>query len=245
MTSANNQTSCYQTDPVIALRAEIEHQIKETFKIPIIQILANDDASSVMTNEQLDEELTCAVSMNKVRFVDILVEQGASFNRLRTRMKLEKLYHDIDFKVSLPLPENHSKNDVPNESVFANRRKMATYLCSRSTNSIASALFASKIYHQAAAITPQQEKRLHYRQKKQEFAQHASNIMDMCFAEDEQFALDILNMKSASHQNYSLLDLAKMIDSRVFLTTKTVQRYLDYKCLRKSSNATTSLAIKK
>ncbi|CAF1044401.1 unnamed protein product [Rotaria sordida] len=48
-TLSSSQKLTNDQNPVIALRAEIEHQIKETFKIPIIQILANDDASSVMT----------------------------------------------------------------------------------------------------------------------------------------------------------------------------------------------------
>ncbi|CAM4829146.1 unnamed protein product [Rotaria magnacalcarata] len=374
------------------------------------------------TNEQLDEELACAISTNKVRFTDLLVKQGASFNRLRTKMQFEKLYNDKDF---LPLLKDYLRNDVDNESdlpklrqfnsayelnpqqnehsesfrcqnnlnhcdetphktsatafncvfndtdmiqenglidsisiqyneylpedspivpicwlvsstnkpgvvvlvrktqpllqvkktnsfvdyafpsteklyvttgqylafifldkkyfpvkvtgknqycgqltwysnngeeieivekkdqgvginfvvnplpdfvhdfflwsLFADHHKMATYLCSRSTNSIASALFASKIYHQAAEITLEHEKRLQYRQREREFAEHASNIIDKCFTEGEQFALDMLHMESASHQNYSAWKLAKVIDSRVFLATRTVQRNLDYK----------------
>ncbi|CAF4027686.1 unnamed protein product [Rotaria magnacalcarata] len=387
------------------------------------------------TNEQLDEELACAISTNKVRFTDLLVKQGASFNRLRTKMQFEKLYNDKDF---LPLLKDYLRNDVDNESdlpklrqfnsayelnpqqnehsesfrcqnnlnhcdetphktsatafncvfndtdmiqenglidsisiqyneylpedspivpicwlvsstnkpgvvvlvrktqpllqvkktnsfvdyafpsteklyvttgqylafifldkkyfpvkvtgknqycgqltwysnngeeieivekkdqgvginfvvnplpdfvhdfflwsLFADHHKMATYLCSRSTNSIASALFASKIYHQAAEITLEHEKRLQYRQREREFAEHASNIIDKCFTEGEQFALDMLHMESASHQNYSAWKLAKVIDSRVFLATRTVQRNLDYKCYATTTYALISTA---
>ncbi|CAF2066072.1 unnamed protein product [Rotaria magnacalcarata] len=390
------------------------------------------------TNEQLDEELACAISTNKVRFTDLLVKQGASFNRLRTKMQFEKLYNDVDSKDFLPLLKDYLRNDVDNESdlpklrqfnsayelnpqqnehsesfrcqnnlnhcdetphktsatafncvfndtdmiqenglidsisiqyneylpedspivpicwlvsstnkpgvvvlvrktqpllqvkktnsfvdyafpsteklyvttgqylafifldkkyfpvkvtgknqycgqltwysnngeeieivekkdqgvginfvvnplpdfvhdfflwsLFADHHKMATYLCSRSTNSIASALFASKIYHQAAEITLEHEKRLQYRQREREFAEHASNIIDKCFTEGEQFALDMLHMESASHQNYSAWKLAKVIDSRVFLATRTVQRNLDYKCYATTTYALISTA---
>jgi hypothetical protein len=49
----------------------------------------------------------------------------------------------------------------------------------------------------------------------------------MCFDENDQFALDILKKQSPLFFNRTPLQLAKEINSRAFLATKTVQRYLD------------------
>jgi hypothetical protein len=49
----------------------------------------------------------------------------------------------------------------------------------------------------------------------------------MCFTENDQFALDILTKESPLFFNKSPLQIAKEINSRAFLATKTVQHYLD------------------
>jgi hypothetical protein len=49
----------------------------------------------------------------------------------------------------------------------------------------------------------------------------------MCFTENDRFALDILKKQSPLFFNKSPLQIAKEINSRAFLATKTVQRYLD------------------
>jgi hypothetical protein len=59
------------------------------------------------------------------------------------------------------------------------------------------------------------------------FGKHASVIIDMCFDENNEFALDILTKKSSLFFSKDPLEIAKDIDSRTFLATKTVQRYLD------------------
>ena len=51
----------------------------------------------------------------------------------------------------------------------------------------------------------------------------------MCFNENEEFALDILTKKSPMYFNKDPLQIAKDINCRAFLATKTVQRYLDQK----------------
>ncbi len=60
-----------------------------------------------------------------------------------------------------------------------------------------------------------------------EFDKHASAIIDMCFDENDKFALDILTRKSSLFFYKNPLEIAKDINSRAFLATKTVQRYLD------------------
>jgi len=49
----------------------------------------------------------------------------------------------------------------------------------------------------------------------------------MCFDENDQFALNILTKPSSLFFNKNPLQIAKEINSRAFLATKTVQRYLD------------------
>ncbi|UJR10974.1 hypothetical protein I4U23_015159 [Adineta vaga] len=112
-------------------------------------------------------------------------------------------------------------------SLFFKHHKMVTYLCSRSSNTTIAALLASKVYHQAAQLTIKHEERINFFAKQKEFETHASMIIDMCFAENEQFALNILTKKSPIYFNKDPLQIAQEINSRTFLTTKTVQRYLD------------------
>ena len=54
-------------------------------------------------------------------------------------------------------------------------------------------------------------------------------MIDLCFAKKEECALDILKGELPLQFNKSPLKLAEQLDSRVFLATKTVQRYLDQK----------------
>ncbi|CAF5173555.1 unnamed protein product, partial [Rotaria magnacalcarata] len=49
MNSTNNQTPYGGVNTTIDLRVEIEYQIKETFKVPMIHILADDDALAAAT----------------------------------------------------------------------------------------------------------------------------------------------------------------------------------------------------
>jgi hypothetical protein len=59
------------------------------------------------------------------------------------------------------------------------------------------------------------------------FDVHAAQIIDKCFAQNEKFALQVLTTKSKLYFDYSPLELAKETDSRAFLATKCVQKYLD------------------
>ncbi|CAF1186544.1 unnamed protein product [Rotaria sp. Silwood1] len=112
-------------------------------------------------------------------------------------------------------------------SLFFNRYNMATYLCSKSSNATVAALLASKIYHRAAMFNRTPEERLGFVEKAKEFDKHASVIIDMCFDENNEFALDILKKRSPLFFEKYPLEIAKDIESRTFLATKTVQRYLD------------------
>jgi hypothetical protein len=49
----------------------------------------------------------------------------------------------------------------------------------------------------------------------------------MCFDENDEFALDVLTKTSSLFFEKAPLQIAKDINSRTFMATKTVQRYLD------------------
>jgi hypothetical protein len=60
-----------------------------------------------------------------------------------------------------------------------------------------------------------------------EFDQQAARIIDKCFTQNEQLALQILTTKSKLYFGYSPLTLATEANSRSFLATNCVQKYLD------------------
>ncbi len=60
-----------------------------------------------------------------------------------------------------------------------------------------------------------------------QFDLHAMSIIDRCFDNDENFAVDILKRPAAPFNNVDPLYLAQKSDCRTFLASKCVQRYLD------------------
>jgi hypothetical protein len=52
-------------------------------------------------------------------------------------------------------------------------------------------------------------------------------IIDRCFDNDENFGVDILKRPIAAFSDIDPLHLAEKSDSRAFLASKCVQRYLD------------------
>jgi len=53
------------------------------------------------------------------------------------------------------------------------------------------------------------------------------SIIDRCFDNDENFGVDILKRPIAAFSDIKPLHLAEKSDSRAFLASKCVQRYLD------------------
>jgi hypothetical protein len=56
---------------------------------------------------------------------------------------------------------------------------------------------------------------------------HATSIIDRCFENDDNFAVDLLKRRTASFGDADPLKLAVKSDCRSFLASKCVQRYLD------------------
>lgn len=56
---------------------------------------------------------------------------------------------------------------------------------------------------------------------------HAATIIDRCFDNDENFAVDIVKRPAVSLYDVHPLQLAQKSDSRMFLASKCVQRHLD------------------
>ncbi|CAF4040031.1 unnamed protein product, partial [Rotaria sordida] len=117
-----------------------------------------------------------------------------------------------------------------NDSYYITRSSADTVVQSgKPVNSIVAALLASKIYQTAAEKTNKPEKKKDYLQKEKDFDEHAAGIIEKCFQKDEEFAVSILTENSQRYFNYSPLQLAKESNSRSFLATKCVQKYLDKK----------------
>ncbi|CAF0783238.1 unnamed protein product [Didymodactylos carnosus] len=96
---------------------------------------------------------------------------------------------------------------------------------------IVASLFASKIYYTASRIHGLSVERVNeFKEKAKQWAQHASAMIDLCFDDEEQFALKLLDVQSKQFFNSKILDLAEEIDSRPFLATRTVQNYVDNEC---------------
>ncbi|CAF4841085.1 unnamed protein product [Rotaria sp. Silwood1] len=110
-----------RADLTIQLRTEIEREARysshyrQNYNTPIIQILIGGGRSSLLTvieavthetpvivveDAQLDSALVHAIRYDSVQFVELLIEQGASFDRLRRLINLNDLYKK---KSGLPL----------------------------------------------------------------------------------------------------------------------------------------------
>ena len=55
------------------------------------------------------------------------------------------------------------------------------------------------------------------------------SIIDCCFNNDEDFAVNLLKQPAVSFDNIEPLKLAEQTKCRIFLASKCVQKYLDYK----------------
>ena len=62
-----------------------------------------------------------------------------------------------------------------------------------------------------------------------QFDKYAMSIIDRCFHNDEEFAVDLLKQPAVMFDNVQPLELAEEAECRAFLASECVQRYLDYK----------------
>jgi hypothetical protein len=59
------------------------------------------------------------------------------------------------------------------------------------------------------------------------FGGHAAEIIDNCFAQNEELALQILTTRSELYFGNSPLELAEEVSCRSFLSTKCVRKHMD------------------
>ncbi|CAF0835257.1 unnamed protein product [Adineta steineri] len=112
-------------------------------------------------------------------------------------------------------------------AVFLNRFELATYLCSKTWNSVVAPLFGAQIYRRAARLTLDSDTKQEYEDNATQFDIHATSIIDRCFDNDDNFAVDLLKRPTASFFDADPLPLALKSNCRSFLASKCVQRYLD------------------
>jgi hypothetical protein len=58
---------------------------------------------------------------------------------------------------------------------------------------------------------------------------YAMSIIDRCFDDDEEFAVDLLKQPAVAFDNIEPLKLAEQAGCRTFLASKCVQKYLKQK----------------
>ncbi|CAF3743141.1 unnamed protein product [Rotaria socialis] len=153
--------------------------------------------------------------------------------------KLSSTNASIEFKryirrvaISFQLvPVSEFIRDIFLWSVFADSFNLSICLCSHSPNAMIAALLASKINKTAAELANDKELAIKYLKKKTEFDVHAAQIIDKCFLQDENFALQLLTTRSHLYFGYSSLKLAEETNNRSFLATRCVQAYADRLCV--------------
>ncbi|CAF1084536.1 unnamed protein product [Rotaria sordida] len=77
------------------------------------------------TDAELDEELKHSIRTDKVRFADLLIEYGASFDRLQESMDKDELYQDLLSADTLPFWESDYTDDIQslNQQIKSNRMR--------------------------------------------------------------------------------------------------------------------------
>ncbi|CAF1428837.1 unnamed protein product, partial [Rotaria sp. Silwood1] len=127
-------------------------------------------------------------------------------------------------------------------AVFFDRFELAIYLCSRIWNIPLALLFGAHIYRRAAKIRQPKDTDIQKQCNKHadQFDTGAASIIKLCFDDDEQFALDLLQRSDITFKNLTPLELAKDAECKSFLASKCVQRHLDniwYGCINHKREA--------
>ncbi|CAF1166712.1 unnamed protein product [Adineta ricciae] len=112
-------------------------------------------------------------------------------------------------------------------AIFLDRFELATYLCSKTWNSSVAPLFGALIYRRAARLTLDSEMKQQYMGNADQLDNYAASIIDRCFDNDEEFAVDMLKRPSTVFYNITPLQLALKSNCRSFIASKCVQRYID------------------
>ena len=63
---------------------------------------------------------------------------------------------------------------------------------------------------------------------RRQFDYHAMSIIDRCFDNDENFAVELLKQSAITFNNIEPLKLAEQAKCRTFLASRTVQKHLDH-----------------
>ncbi|CAF1027358.1 unnamed protein product [Adineta ricciae] len=113
-------------------------------------------------------------------------------------------------------------------AIFLDRFQLAKYLCSKTWNQTVATLIAAQIYRLAATMAVHMETKQHYENNASEFDSCAMGIIDRCFDNDENFAVELLKQSAVIFNNIEPLKLAEQAKCRTFLASRTVQKHLDH-----------------
>ncbi|UJR12701.1 hypothetical protein I4U23_016875 [Adineta vaga] len=112
-------------------------------------------------------------------------------------------------------------------AIFLDRFELATYLCSKTWNSSIAPLFGAQIYRRAVHLTLDFDTKQQYIENANQFDTYATSIIDRCFDNDEEFAVDMLKRPSNVFYGTTPLHLALKGNCRSFIASKCVQKYVN------------------
>ncbi|CAF1144352.1 unnamed protein product [Rotaria sordida] len=166
------------------------------------------------TNHQLSSK---DMSRKDQYYLDCFAPIVNSMNKINN---LSQLNHNA------PLGET-APEDLFLWAVFFDRFELAIYLCSKIWNISLALLCGAYIYRRAASKTNHTDIKQRYEEHADRFDTGAASIINLCFDDDEQFALDLLRRSAVAFKHITPLDLVKDAECKSFLASKCVQRHLD------------------
>ncbi|CAF1107903.1 unnamed protein product [Rotaria sordida] len=139
---------------------------------------------------------------------------------------MNKINNLSQFNHNAPLGET-APEDLFLWAVFFDRFELAIYLCSKIWNISLALLCGAYIYRRAASEANHTDIKQRYEEHADRFDTGAASIINLCFDDDEQFALDLLRRSAVAFKHITPLDLVKDAECKSFLASKCVQRHLD------------------
>ncbi|CAF4110060.1 unnamed protein product, partial [Rotaria sordida] len=104
---------------------------------------------------------------------------------------------------------------------------MLAFITNSPNDIIPRLLLGAYIYRHAATLTVDIDIQQQYNKHADQFDKSVASIIDLCYHDDDQFALDLLSKSPDVTPNCTTLELAQKARCQSFLASRCVQRYLD------------------
>ncbi|CAF1465303.1 unnamed protein product, partial [Rotaria sordida] len=179
--------------------------------------LSNERRSDYKRRENLRVLLVEALYHGGTDHVKFLIEFGAKLEVL-THGDLKRLYTKIGISNQLPIKDKDKLQDKD--------QYYLEYL-GPIGDIIPRLLLGAYIYRHAATLTVDIDIQQQYNKHADQFDKSVASIIDLCYHDDDQFALDLLSKSPDVTPNCTTLELAQKARCQSFLASRCVQRYLD------------------